>query len=330
MISGLITYALTCGGTDAELHDKEVSLTTSQITGSQTAIFEYDPQNEPVSGTPPGPWDGYSLFTIDLSGVKDDIEDLRQQLADMQECCEDVAEILGAEPEQGETCCDAVKRKAQEVVDENEDLQEEVDDLQEQLDDCHECWDEVVAALQQYDPDYDPQSGECPAPEIDKVVEEKEGYEFPVGVVVPDEVVTDLNTKLDDLDMPDTSMNYYAKVVLREQASGTEIYQYKPLTAQLFTSEYTQYYSANVVYTVNINGIEADIVNTGFNLKSNNWRAEIDTWDRTTGTFTITVYISDPNYNPDVWHYWGTYTRTFPTIAGYGSADHTNKDTNRT
>ena len=66
------------GGDDAELHDKEVSLSTSQITGSQTAVFEYDPQNEPATGTPPGPWDGYSLFTIDLSGVKDDIEAMLQ------------------------------------------------------------------------------------------------------------------------------------------------------------------------------------------------------------------------------------------------------------
>ena len=89
------------GGTDAELHDKEVSLSTSQITGSQTAIFEYDPQNEPVTGDPPGPWDGYSLFTIDLSGVKDDIEDLQQQVSDledeleeMQECCDEVLDVI--------------------------------------------------------------------------------------------------------------------------------------------------------------------------------------------------------------------------------------------
>lgn len=85
------------GGDDAELHDKEVSLTTSDVTGSQTAIFEYDPQNEPVTGTPPGPWDGYSLFTIDLSGVKEDIEGylaqisaLEDELEEYQECCEEV------------------------------------------------------------------------------------------------------------------------------------------------------------------------------------------------------------------------------------------------
>lgn len=113
------------GDDDAELHDKEVALTTSDVTGSQTAIFEYDPQNEPVAGEPPGPWDGYSLFTIDLSGVKDDLEDLQQQISD----------------------------------------------LEDELEDCHDCRDAVVAAIQEYDPDYDPAEGECPAPKVGEIVD---------------------------------------------------------------------------------------------------------------------------------------------------------------
>lgn len=113
------------GDDDAELHDKEVTLTTSDVTGSQTAIFEYDPQNEPTTGTPAGPWDGYSLFTIDLSAVKDDIEDLQQQIAD----------------------------------------------LEDELEDCHDCKDEVVAFIQQYIPDYDPQPDECPADEMPALVQ---------------------------------------------------------------------------------------------------------------------------------------------------------------
>ena len=89
------------GDDDAELHDKEVTLTTSDVTGSQTAVFEYDPQNEPVTGTPPGPWDGYSLFTIDLSGVKEDIEGylaqisaLEDELEEYQECCDEVLDVI--------------------------------------------------------------------------------------------------------------------------------------------------------------------------------------------------------------------------------------------
>lgn len=104
---------------DLALDDKSVSFTTSQITGSQTAVFEYDPHDENPE------LEGYSLFTIDLSGVKDDLEDLQQQ----------------------------------------------VSDLEDELEDCHDCKDEVVAAIQVYDPDYDPDPDECPAPEIQVVYE---------------------------------------------------------------------------------------------------------------------------------------------------------------
>jgi hypothetical protein len=177
------------GDGDAELHNKEVTLTTSDVTGSQTAIFEYDPQNEPTTGTPAGPWDGYSLFTIDLSGVKDDLEDLQQQvsnledeLEEMQECCEDVAEILDATPEEGESCCDAVKRKAQDVVD--------------KIEECDDCKDAVVAAIQQYVPSFTPDPATCNIPDgVDDVYEQgKEdeaeenppGFEFEPDVTLPE------------------------------------------------------------------------------------------------------------------------------------------------
>lgn len=110
---------------DLALDDKSISLTISQITGSQTAVFEYDPHSENPE------LEGYSLFTIDLSGVKDDIEDLQQQ----------------------------------------------VSDLEDELEACHDCWEEVVAALQQYDPDYDPDEGECPADKVTEVVEHAEEYD---------------------------------------------------------------------------------------------------------------------------------------------------------
>ena len=119
------------GGTDAELHDKEVTLTTSDVTGSQTAIFEYDPQNEPVSGDPAGPWDGYSLFTIDLSAVKDDIEDLQQQVSDledaleeMQECCDEVVDVIhdydptyDPHPDPPDPTNPTIPEKIQEIID---------------------------------------------------------------------------------------------------------------------------------------------------------------------------------------------------------------------
>lgn len=183
MISGLITYALTCGDGDAELHDKEVALTTSDVTGSQTAIFEYDPQNEPTTGTPAGPWDGYSLFTIDLSGVKDDIEDLQQQIADLEdelEACHDCRdEVVAAlqqydpdyDPDEGECPAD----KVTEVVD-------KVEELEEQVEECDQCKADVIAKLQEYDPDFDPQTCEDIPPEIDKIVDENKGVVVPDGV----------------------------------------------------------------------------------------------------------------------------------------------------
>ena len=175
------------GDDDAELHDKEVSLTTSDVTGSQTAIFEYDPQNEPVTGTPPGPWDGYSLFTIDLSGVKDDIEDLQQQVSDLEDeleachdCWEKVVTALQRydpdyDPAEGECPSD----KVDEVVD-------KVGDLEEQIEECDQCKADVIAKLQEYDPDFDPQTCTDIPPEIDKIVDEKSGFDPIPGTPIED------------------------------------------------------------------------------------------------------------------------------------------------
>lgn len=115
------------GDDDAELHDKEVTLTTSDVTGSQTAVFEYDPQSET-----PTPWDGYSLFTIDLSDIKDDIEDLQQQVSDledeleeMQECCDEVLDVIhdydptyDPHPDPPDPTNPTIPEKIQEIIDE--------------------------------------------------------------------------------------------------------------------------------------------------------------------------------------------------------------------
>jgi hypothetical protein len=139
------------------LDDKTVALSTSDITGSQSGTFEYDPHEENPE------LEGYSLFTIDLSGVKDDIEDLQQQIADAEACRQQVIAALQRydpdyDPAEGE--CPASKA---------EDLVVDYETVSEEAEQCHDCWEEVVATLQKYDPDYNPQEGECPADEIDKV-----------------------------------------------------------------------------------------------------------------------------------------------------------------
>lgn len=165
------------GGTDAELHDKEVSLSTSQITGSQTAVFEYDPEDEDPQGTPPGPWDGYSLFTIDLSGVKQDIEDLQQQVSDAETCRQQVIAALQQydpdyDPQSGE--CPA--SKVEDLVDDYQEDEETIEDLTEQVEECDECKAAVIAKLQEYDPNFDPQTCKDIPLEIDKIVDEESGF----------------------------------------------------------------------------------------------------------------------------------------------------------
>lgn len=183
------------GGTDAELHEKSVFFSLAMITASETGIFEYDPQDEPPSGRPPGPWDGYNFFTVDLSTVKDNIEDmlariaeLEDELEEMQDCCEDVAEILDATPEEGESCCDAVKRKAQDAVD--------------KIEECDQCKAEVVAKLQEYDPDFDPQTCEDIVDKIDEIEEEAEKpeqYTFEQDPTSPTYPDPDFPDKIRDL-----------------------------------------------------------------------------------------------------------------------------------
>lgn len=161
----------------------------------------------------------------------------------MVECAEEVAEILGVDTSQ-EWDCDDIKTKAQEVVDENEELKEENDELkeeneslQEQLDDCHECKDQVVGAIQQYIPTYDPAPTDCPADEIDDVYqkgrddEEEEnppGFDFPEGVDIPD-IMPFLDK--DDIVTPEGnsySFNYYVFEDI-EQKRYPVNYKFEPM-----------------------------------------------------------------------------------------------------
>lgn len=165
---------------DLALDDKSVTLTTSQITGSQTAEFEYDPHDENPE------LEGYSLFTIDLSGVKDDIEDLQQQLDDLEDCRDAViAKIQEYDPQFDPQSC-------QDIVDKWDEEQEEISDLEDEVESCHDCKDAVVAAIQQYVPSFTPDPTTCNIPDgVDDVYDqgrEDEATENPPGVVVPDGV----------------------------------------------------------------------------------------------------------------------------------------------
>jgi len=102
----------------------------------------------------------------------------------MVECAEEVAEILGVDTSQ-EWDCDDIKAKAQEVVDENEELKDELEEMQE-------CCDKVVDVIHDYDPTYDPHP-DPPDPtnptipeKIQEIIDEESGYEFPPDVTLPE------------------------------------------------------------------------------------------------------------------------------------------------
>lgn len=178
---------------DLALDDKSVSLNTSQITGSQTAVFEYDPHSENPE------LEGYSLFTIDLSGVKDDIEDLQQRIADAETCRQQVIAALQRydpdyDPAEGECPSD----KVDEVVD-------EVGELEDELEQCHDCKDAVVAAIQQYVPSFTPDPTTCNIPDgVDEVYEQgkedaDEEYTFEQDPTSPTYPDPDFPDKIRDL-----------------------------------------------------------------------------------------------------------------------------------
>lgn len=140
---------------DLALDDKSVSITTSQITGSQTAEFEYDPHDENPE------LEGYSLFTIDLSAVKDDIEELQQTIDDINQLLEE------DDPDYDPTTDDPVQQV--------NDIIEEKDQKEQEAEECEECRAEVIAKMQEYDPDFNPQTCQDMVDEVDKIA----GYKFP-------------------------------------------------------------------------------------------------------------------------------------------------------
>lgn len=160
-------------GKEAELNDKEVEIDVGDILDALTGIFTYNPEDEDPQGDPPGPWDGYSLFTIDLTAVKQSLEDI---IAALQQHDPDY------DPDENPPE-DAVE----DLIEENEQQEQTIEDLTEQVEECDQCKDDVIAKLQEYDPDFDPHTCSDIPPEIDKVIEEApDKYTFDPEVTIPD------------------------------------------------------------------------------------------------------------------------------------------------
>lgn len=305
------------GDDDAELHDKEVSLTTSDVTGSQTAVFEYDPENEPVSGTPAGPWDGYSLFTIDLSGVKDDLEDLQQQ----------------------------------------------VSDLEDALEDCHDCWEEVVAALQVYDPDYDPDEGECPAPKVGEIVDHAKDCDDCKAEVIaklqeydPDfdpQTCEDIVDKIDEIEEEaekpeeytfeqDTTSPTYpdpdwydkiAELIGGDPLTDNDLHiivkpmdDRYPITPQGLHNVYYGFYDSVTGAFIG----RTSAYQGGLDLEHTDYVSNFHITDPSTGTYTFDWVNWEYLYNPPEWGWvTHTYTETSRNLIGYGDPTHSYTVKNR-
>lgn len=283
------------GNDDAELHDKEVALTTSDVTGSQTAIFEYDPQNEPVTGTPAGPWDGYSLFTIDLSGVKEDIEGYLAQISALE--------------------------------DEVEGLEDEVEELEDELEQCHDCKDATVAAMQAIDPDYVIPASGCIDDIPDKAYqkgrddeaeENPPGYEFPKDD--PDNPDPDRYDKIAELVGGDPLTDNDLHIIVKPMDDRY------PITPQ---GQHNVYYGFYDSVTGTFIG-RTSAYQGGLDLEHTDYVSNFHITDPSTGAYTFDWVNWEYLYNPPEWGWvTHTYTETDRNLIGYGDPTHSYTVTNR-
>ena len=294
---------------DLALDDKSVTLATSQITGSQTAVFEYDPHDENPE------LEGYSLFTIDLSGVKDDLEDLQQQLSDLEDCRDAViAKIQEYDPQFDPQDCQDIVDK----IDEDEQAKEDAEQAEDELEQCR---DAVIAKIQEYFPSFNPQTCQDLVDKIEEDeddredAEEHEGYTFPSDDSDPDrydkiaELVGNDNLTDNDLHIIVKPMDVrYPEV---PQGQHNVFYGFYDSVTGAFISR-TQAYMSR------IDPEHTDYV-SNFHIT-----------DPSTGSYTFDWVTWGYLYNPPEWGWIRyTYTGTDRNLIGYGDPTHSYTVTNK-
>lgn len=287
---------------DLALDDKSVSLTTSQITGSQTAVFEYDPHSENPE------LEGYSLFTIDLSGVKNDVEDLQQQLSNLEDCRDAViAKIQEYDPQ-------FVPQDCQDIVDKIDEDEQEKEDAKQAEDELEQCRDAVIAKIQEYFPLFNPQTCQDLVDKIEEDeddredAEEHEGYTFPSDDSDPDRY-----NKIAELVGSDNLTDNDLHIIVKPMDDRY------PITPQGRHNVYYGFYDsvtgAFIDRTMAFHG--------GLDLEHTDYVTGFRITDPSTGAYTFDWVTWSYLYNPPEWgwvHH--VYTDTSQYLIGYGDPTH--------
>ncbi len=265
------------------------------------------------SYTPPDNLRGWSSVTVQVKTWEDEYNA-------MMECCQDVAEILGAEPEPGQSCCDAVKAKAQEVIDENEEYEK--------------CRESVIEKLQEYDPNFDPQTCQDITDKIDDVVDDAEGYEFPPDTDIRDleavtggNPITDTTTGVtveiihvldgDSAWYPDEHQYFNAYSKIR----GIDYFpQIEPYTSTCYQAWYMKITNSTTTYTWSPGWDQSQNVPPVYNSEGYDQLVSASI-DPTTGFVEWIIEETYPGYSPSTRRYIGTLS----DLIGYGADGHTYK-----
>lgn len=179
---------------------------------------------------------------------------------------------------------------------------ERIAELEEQVEECDECKAAVIGKLQEYDPSFDPQTCTDIPPEIDTVVEQESGYEFPPDTPYDPTILDAVGT--DPITDMQTGQTLYCAFHTQAESIGG---------MQGAEAWYTD--SAGNVYLIN-----ADYDGDPTVYYTN---CRISMVDSTTGT--VRLRWSKRTTQDPSWGYDADFTQTVSDLIGYGASGHTYK-----
>lgn len=186
------------------------------------------------------------------------------------------------------------------------DALERIAELEEQVEECDECKAAVIGKLQEYDPNFDPQTCEDIPDEIGKVVDdEKEkvsGYTFPDGTPYDPTILDAVGG--DPITDVDTGQTLYC-----EYHTAAESIQHQNGVEAWYTDS-----NGDVYQIIGDYDNDPDIYYSGCSIKMH---------DTTTGTVNI-KYTKRSHTYPD-YHYDVDTYQTVSELTGYGASGHTYK-----